>query len=72
MHHHHTHVHVDVDPDQLREFPNGIRVQEVTLVLSDDPDRPIWRALPPAVCRIDVTRARELAFELLTAAMAAE
>lgn len=72
MNEHHSHVHADVDPGQLQEFPNGIRVQEITLVFTDDPDRPSWRALPPAVCHIDSTRARELAFELLMAAEVAE
>jgi hypothetical protein len=42
------------------------------LVLVDDPERPPWRALDPVVCAIDARRARELAFELLTAAEVAE
>lgn len=66
------HVSAQVDPDKLEEFPNGIRVQEIELVFDDDPERPVWRALAPAVCAIDATRARELAFELLMLAEIAE
>ena len=65
-------VHAAVNPDDLQEYPNGIRVQEIELVLTDDPDRPSWRALAPAVCAINATRARELAFELLMLAEVAE
>ena len=65
-------VHAAVNPDDLQEYPNGIRVQEIELVFNDDPERPSWRALTPAVCAIDATRARELAFELLMLAEVAE
>jgi hypothetical protein len=65
-------VHAAVNPDDLQEYPNGIRVQEIEVVLTDDPERPAWRALQPAVCAIDATRARELAFELLMLAEVAE
>lgn len=67
-----SHVHAHLDPDQLEEYPNGIRVQEIELIFTDDPDVPSWRQLTPAVCAIDARRARELAFELLTAAQTAE
>jgi len=63
-----AHVH----PDQLEEYPNGVRVQGIEIVLHDDPDRPAWRAMVPALCAIDARRARELAFELLMAAEMAE
>jgi len=69
---HYAEVHAQLDPDGLTEFPNGIRLQEIELVLTDDPERPSWRALEPAVCAIDAARARKLAFELLTAAEVAE
>jgi len=69
---HYAEVHAQLDPDGLTEFPNGIRLQEIELVLTDDPDRPSWRALEPAVCAIDAARARKLAFELLTVAEVAE
>jgi hypothetical protein len=67
-----SHVHAQVNPDDLTEYPNGVRVQEIELVLTDNPERPSWRALQPAVCAIDSIRARELAFELLSAAEVAE
>lgn len=63
---------VQLDPDQLEEYPNGTRVQEIQLVLSDDPELPSWRAAEPVICAIDARRARELAFELLMAAEVAE
>lgn len=65
-------VQVQLDPDQLQEFPNGIRLQEIELILSEDPERPSWRAAEPALCAIDARRARELAFELLMVAELAE
>lgn len=65
-------VHAGVNPDDLQEFPNGIRLQEIELAFSDDPDRPSWRAAAPVACTIDSVRARELAFELLMLAEVAE
>jgi hypothetical protein len=63
---------VQLDPGQLEEYPNGVRVQEIELLFTDDPERPSWRAVPPVNCAIDARRARELAFELLMAAEVAE
>jgi hypothetical protein len=71
-HGHYTNVHIDVDPGQAEEYPNGIRVQEISVVVTDESGCPSRRALKPAVCGIEVARARELAFELLMAAEAAE
>jgi hypothetical protein len=65
-------VQAHLDPALLEEYPNGIRVQEIELIFTDDPDVPSWRQLPPAVCQVDARRARELAFELLSAAEIAE
>jgi hypothetical protein len=65
-------IHALIDPDQFEEYPNGIRVQEIDLTITEDPGVPAWRAAPAAVCRIDARRAREFAFELLTLAEAAE
>jgi hypothetical protein len=65
-------VHLELNPDRFEEYPNGIRIQDIELVLGDDPERPAWRATPPALCAIDARRARELAFELLMAAEVAE
>lgn len=67
-----SHVSVQVNPDQFEEYPNGVRIQEIELVLGDDPERPIWRQAQPVACAIDACRARELAFELLMAAELAE
>ncbi len=63
---------VQLDPDQFEEYPNGIRIQEIELIFTDDPERPSWRAAQPAACAIDARRAREFAFELLMAAELAE
>ena len=71
-HGYYTDVHIDVDPAQAEEFPNGIRVQEISVVITDESGCPIGRALKPAVCGIEAARARELAFELLMAAEVAE
>lgn len=63
---------VQLDPDQFEEHPNGIRIQEIELIFTDDPERPSWRAAQPVSCTIDARRARELAFELLMTADVAE
>ena len=70
--HNYRHVHATLDPDQLEEYPNGVRVQEIELILGGDPELPSWRASPPARLTVDARRARELAFELLTLAELAE
>ena len=67
-----SHVHAAIDPDQFEVYPNGVRVQEIELVLTEDPEVPIWRQATPAVCTLDARRARELAFELLMVAEVAE
>lgn len=71
MNHFHE-VQVHIDPDSAEQLPNGVWHQPIELVLTDDPDRPIWKQLPPAVCWLDPARARELAFELLMLAEVAE
>jgi hypothetical protein len=68
----HSRVSVQVYPEAFEEYPNGVRIQEIELVLGDDPERPIWRQAEPVACAIDARRARELAFELLMAAEVAE
>jgi hypothetical protein len=65
-------VHAQLDPESAERLPNGRWRQEIELVFSDDPDRPSWKALAPAVCGLDAVGARELAFELLTLAEVAE
>lgn len=63
---------VQLDPDQFEEYPNGVCVQDLELIFTDDPERPSWRAAQPVSCTIEARRARELAFELLMAAEVAE
>ena len=63
---------IQLDADRLEDYPNGIRVQEIQLVFTDDPELPSWRAAEPVICAIDARRAREFAFELLMAAEVAE
>jgi hypothetical protein len=67
-----SHIHAACDPSLTDEYPDGTSYQTIELVFNDDPDRPLWRMLEPAVCTIDARRARELAFELLLLAEAAE
>ena len=61
-------VHAELNPAPVHKRPDGSWREEIELVLTDDPDRPSWKALAPAVCAIDAHQARELAFELLTLA----
>jgi hypothetical protein len=65
-------VQIRLDPDQFEEFPNGVRMQEIELIFTDDPERPSWKTLQPAVCAIDAHRARTLSSQLLQAAESAE
>jgi hypothetical protein len=67
-------VSLKLDRDQIEEYPNGVCVQEIELVLTDNPERPYWlsTALEPAVCAIDARRARELASQLVALAALAE
>jgi hypothetical protein len=65
-------VHAACNPDGIDEHPDGTSFQPIELVLNDEEDKPIWRALEPAVCTIDARRARELVFELLVLAEVAE
>jgi hypothetical protein len=54
------------------EFPNGIRQQQITMVMSDNSEAPSWRTVRPAICHLRPDRARQFAFELLALADAAE
>lgn len=65
-------VHAGCDPCQLDEYPDGTSYQPIEVVFNDREDKPLWRALTPAVCLIDARRARKLAFELLMLAEVAE
>lgn len=65
-------IHAACDPSLTDEYPDGSCFQPVEVVLGDDPGRPLWKSLEPAVCVIDARRAREFAFELLMLAEVAE
>ncbi len=65
-------VHPELDPGQIEQLPGGSWRQEIELVFTEDPDRPSWRALEPAVCAVDAAQARKLAFELDMLATIAE
>jgi hypothetical protein len=72
MSEHYINVHAALDPEALEEYPNGVRVQEIELTFTSDPDAPSWRQATPVACPIDARRARQLAFELLILAEHAE
>jgi hypothetical protein len=71
-------IHCRIDPEQCWAPPGGGRpVQEVSVIMTDDPDPDLdhrrsrcW--LPPAVCTLTPTQARELAASLLELAEHAE
>jgi hypothetical protein len=67
-----THIQAAADPELTDEYADGSCFQPIEVVLGDDPGRPLWKSLEPAVCVIDARRARELAFELLMLAEVAE
>ena len=62
-------IHCRIDPEQCSTPPGGGRpVQEVSVIMTDDPDLDHRRSrcwLPPAVCTLTPTQARELASGLL-------
>jgi hypothetical protein len=47
-------------------------MQQITVVMSDDPEAGSWQTLGPAVCRLPAERTRELAFCLLALAETAK
>jgi hypothetical protein len=64
-----------IDPEQTWQGPDGHQVQEISLVMIDDPDHDTRRGrpwLPPAAVTLTPQEARELAFELLQFAELAE
>jgi hypothetical protein len=65
-------VDIHLDPDQFEDYPHGIRIHDIEVIFTDDPELPSWRAAAPVTCAIDARRAREVAFELLMAAEVAE
>ena len=69
-------IHCRIDPEQRWTPPDGGRlVQEVSVIMTDGPDLDRLRSrcwLPPAVCTLTPTQARELASGLLELADRAE
>jgi hypothetical protein len=57
-----------IDPEQSWQLPDGQQVQEISVVMIDDPDHDEQRGrpwLPPAAVTLTPEEAREFAFELL-------
>ena len=68
-------IHCRIDPEQCWATPSGRLVQEVSVIMTDDPDLDHRRSrcwLPPAVCTLTPDEARELASVLLELADHAE
>ena len=68
-------IHCRIDPEQCWQMPGGRLVQELSVIMTDDPDLDHRRSrcwLPPAVCTLTPTQARELASVLLELADRAE
>ena len=68
-------IHCRIDPEQCSATPGGRLVQEVSVIMTDDPDLDDRRNrcwLPPAVCTLTPDEARELASVLLELADHAE
>jgi hypothetical protein len=68
-------IHCRIDPEQLWQPDGGEPVQEVSVIMTDDPDLDDRRSrcwLPPAVCTLTPDEARELAASLLELAAQAE
>jgi hypothetical protein len=68
-------IHCRIDPEQLWRPAGGEPVQEISVIMTDDhrfdSRRPrCW--LPPAVCTLTPSEAREFASELLEFAEQAE
>ena len=68
-------IHCRIDPEQCGQLPDGEWLQEVSVIMTDDPDLDHRRSrcwLPPALCTRTPTQARELASGLLELADHAE
>ena len=68
-------IHCRIDPEQLWQPDGGEPVQEISVIMTDDHRfdgrrERCW--LPPAVCALTPTQAREFASELLEFAEQAE
>jgi len=61
-------IHCRIDPEQVWRPGDARPVQEISVIMTDDPDLDHRRSrcwLPPAVCTLTPTQARELASGLL-------
>jgi hypothetical protein len=61
---HRDSIHCRIDPEQCWATPGGRLVQEVSVIMTDDPDLDDRRSrcwLPPPVCALTPAQARELA-----------
>ncbi len=68
-------IHCRIDPEQCGQLLDGEWVQPVSVIMTDDPDLADRRSrcwLPPAICTLTPTQARELASVLLELADHAE
>jgi hypothetical protein len=68
-------IHCRIDPEQLWRPDGGEPVQEISVIMTDDHRFDSRRSrcwLPPAVCTLTPSEAREFAFELLEFAEQAE
>jgi hypothetical protein len=65
---HRDSIHCRTCPEQCWATPGGRLVQEVSVIMTDDPDLDDRQSrcwLPPAVCTLTPSQARELASVLL-------
>ena len=61
-------IHCRIDPEQLWQPQDGEPVQEISVIMTDDHRFDSRRErcwLPPAICTLTPTEAREFALELL-------
>jgi hypothetical protein len=68
-------IHCRIDPEQISRPDGGRPVQEISMIMTDDPDLDDRRSrcwLPPAVCTLTPGEARAFASELLELAEQAE
>jgi hypothetical protein len=67
-------IHCRIDPEQVSRPDRGRPVQEISVIMTDDPRSGgrECRWLPPAICTLTPRQARELASRLLQCAEQAE
>lgn len=62
-----TDIRALIDPEQSDALPGGGRSQDVSIILTDEGEREIWRLVPAGIV-LRPDQARELAFALLVCA----